>query len=109
MEGTQFLKERYSLHVAPEVRSAARRTQVRTGGKVSQDPNVQIQNYLDRLENVFNPPTLETHPDFDRQGRNLDMLKPRILDRFVTRFEDIPDSYWKGQERIHQKKVWLRI
>lgn len=104
MEGTQFLKERYSLHAASEVRSAARRTHARTGEKIPQDPVSQIQNYLDRLENVFNPPTLENHPDFDRQGRNIDMLKPRILDKFVTKFEDIPDSYWNGQERILRER-----
>ncbi len=104
MEGTQFLKDRYNLHATPEVGQAANRTRIRTHEKVPQDPNSQIQNYLDRLANVFNPPALEGHPDFDRQGRNLDMLKPIILDRFVTKFDDIPESYWKGQERILRER-----
>lgn len=88
----QLLKNKYNLHATPEVRTAARFTRIRTGEKVPQDPNAQIQNYLDRMQEIFSP-------NFDDpEGR--DVLKQRILDRYTTKFEDIPESYWRGQEKI---------
>ncbi|MBI4709002.1 MAG: hypothetical protein HY764_02225 [Candidatus Portnoybacteria bacterium] len=99
MENPEFLKQKYDLHNAPEVGAAAERTEKRTGEKVSQNPADRIQNYLDRLKNVFNPPKLEGHPNFDRQQRNVEMLKKMVRDRFATKMEDVPDSYLENQLR----------
>ncbi|MDP2676103.1 MAG: hypothetical protein Q8O83_00225 [bacterium] len=52
MENPDFLKKKYDLHNAPEVESAAKRTEQHTGEKVPQNPEAQIQNYLDRLERL---------------------------------------------------------
>lgn len=100
----QLLKHKYDLHKQPEVDAAARHTLAHTGEKVPQDPLIRIQNYLDRLDNVFNPPQLENHPDFDRQQRNLALLKPALFDKFITKVKDIPDSYWKTQERLIRER-----
>jgi len=92
----QLLKNRYDLHNTPEVRTASDFTRKRTGEKVPQDPNSQIQNYLDRMQEIFSP-------DFeDPHGRQI--LEERILNRYTTRFEDIPESYWKSQERILRER-----
>jgi len=104
----QLLKNKYDLHNKPEVKQATRRTlhmpQNIPDEKLPRDPALLIQNYLDRLNNVFDPPQLEGHPDFDRQQRNIDMLKPIILDKFVTKVEEIPEGYWKSQERIIRER-----
>jgi len=48
MENPNFLKEKYNLHNAPEVEKSAERTRQRKSEKLSQKPEVRIQNYLDR-------------------------------------------------------------
>ena len=59
MENPKFLKEKYNLHVSPEVERSAKRTEKRTGEKVSQNPEVRIQNYIDRLERLALDPNKE--------------------------------------------------
>jgi hypothetical protein len=49
----QFLKQKYDLHTSPEVESAARRTQGITGNKISENSGERIQNYLNRLTDIF--------------------------------------------------------
>ncbi len=53
MENPNFLKNKYNLHNAPETESAAKRTEKRTGEKVPQGPEAQIQNYLDRFKEII--------------------------------------------------------
>lgn len=94
--GPEFLKQKYDLHNASEVESAAKRTEQRTGEKVSQNPEERIQNYLNRLEHIINPPKLEGHENFDRQARNLEMLKGALHKKFVVQRENIPQEYIKN-------------
>jgi hypothetical protein len=100
----QLLKNKYDLHKAPEVENAARQTQRHTGKKVPQDPLFRIQNYLDRINNIINPSQLEGHSSFDRQERNIDMLKSRLYDRFVVKPDEISDNYWENQKRIIRER-----
>lgn len=104
MEGTKFLEARYKLNADPVVESAARKTRRTTGESVPQSADARIQNYLDRLSEIFDPTPLEGHSDFNRAQRNIQMLKPAIIDRFTTKFEEIPESYWIGQERILRER-----
>jgi len=116
--GSDFLKQKYDIperpedkerkiekkksepfHLSQEVNKAIGRHETRTGEKVSQKPSERIRTYLDRLENVFMPRKLENHPDFNRQERNLELLKNSIFDRCVTKLEDVPDSYLERQLR----------
>lgn len=108
IQNPDFLREKYKLHTEPEVKAATLRTQQRTGKKLSIDTkenaNDSIQNYLDRLENVFNPPQLEGHPDFDRQQRNLAMLKESLHDWFVIKPEQVPEAYFNAIKRKHREE-----
>jgi len=108
MESSQaenlLLKKKYDLHKSPEVESAARRTRTRTGEKVPQDPLVRIQNYLDRLDNIVNPSSLEGSSGFDRKERNLEMLKHRLYDKLVVKSGEIPENYWETQKRIIRER-----
>lgn len=98
MNEATFLKEKYNLHSAPEVASAAKRTQRRTGERVPNDPVSQIENYLNRFKEI-----VERKDVVDRE-RGVNALKKIILDKFVTKYEDIPDSYWSLQENILRER-----
>lgn len=100
----QLLKTKYNLHKSDEVIGAADRTRLHTGKKVPQDPIFRIQNYLDRLDNLINPPPLEGHPNFDRKERNIEMLKSRLHDRYVIKPGEIPESFWENQRRIIRER-----
>jgi hypothetical protein len=100
----ELLKNKYNLHQSEEVSVATRLQQSRTGEKVPQNPLYQIESYLDRLDNLVNPPSLESNPEFDRKQRNLGMIRNRIYDRYVVKAEDIPEGYWENQRRIKIEK-----
>ena len=102
--GSDFLKEKYDLHNSDEVESAVLRIESKTKEKVPKNPDARIQNYLDRLSRVINPPELEGHPDFDRQGRNLSILKNAMYEKFVIKPDEIPESYWENQKRIIRER-----
>ena len=69
-----FLKKKYDLHNAPEVKKQAERTEARTGEKVPQDPSSRIQNYLDRFKEITD------RKDPAERERGLEAIK-RILHR----------------------------
>ena len=93
-----FLKKRYDLHAAAEVASAARRKERRTGDKLAQVPGVRIQNYLDRFKEITN------RTDPDKRERGMQALKRVMFGKFITKVEDIPQSYWKSQEGILRER-----
>jgi hypothetical protein len=100
----QLLKKKYDLHKSPEVEAAANRTKIRTGEKIPQDPAARIQNYLDRLSNIVNPPQLEGNSGFDKRERNLEMLKRGLQDQFIIKPGDISENYWENQRRIIRER-----
>lgn len=96
--GPQFLKEKYDLHNAPEVEAAAERTENRSGEELARDPDTLIQNYLDRFTEI----TKRTDPE--KRERGIEALKQVLLDKFVTKYEDIPESFWQLQERVARER-----
>lgn len=96
--GNQLLKKKYNLHASPEVGAAAKRTHSRTGEKIPQDPNSQIQNYLNRFREILE------RPDEDDKQRGLEALKGILLDKFTTHKDEIPESYWRSQEAILRER-----
>ncbi len=102
--GPQFLKQKYDLDNSQEVEKAAKRTEHRTDEKVAQNPNDRIQNYLDRLENIINPPKLEDHEKFDRKERNIAMLKSALFDKYITKPEDISQNYTQFLEEVIEER-----
>lgn len=86
MENSDFLKDRYNLHNAPEVEKAAERTEEQTGEKVSQDPSARIQNYLDRLERLALDPEKEQEKKMfgdEPRPRALSLLREMVMDKYV--------------------------
>jgi len=86
MENPNFLKNKYNLHATPEVESATKRTEESTGKKVPQNPEAQIQNYLERLERLV----LDSNKDQSRKmigtesrPRALSLLREMIMNKYV--------------------------
>ena len=100
MENPNFLKNKYNLHNSLEVKSSAKFSKE----KISNNPEDQIQNYLNRLKNVLNPAKREKHPNEDRRERNLNLLKPTLYDKFVIKPQDIPESFFENQKRIAREQ-----
>ena len=98
MENPNFLKNKYNLHNAPEVEKAAKRTEIRKGEQVKQSPADLIQNYLDRFKKI-----VERKDPKDRE-MGVEALKKVLLDKFVTKFEDIPESWHNFNERVIRER-----
>lgn len=90
----EFLKKKYTnLHTSPEVVSAAKRTEMRTGEKVSEKPEDRIENYLDRFKEILD----RTDPEKRQQG--IDALKRVLYKQLVIKSENIPLDYFINQEQ----------
>ena len=104
MPNPDFLKQKYNLQNAPEVKRAAERAERRAGEKIPSDPEARIQNYLDRLKNIISPPKLKGREDFDRRERNLSWLKNMLHEREVIKPEEIPESYFESIRQRHREE-----
>ena len=86
MENPNFLKQKYNLHNAPEVKKSAEHTEFMTGEKVTQNPADQIQNYLDRLESLMLDPEKKQSRkmiDNKQRPRALSMLREMVMNKYV--------------------------
>lgn len=98
MENPDFLKRKYDLHNAPEVRAAAKRTEKRSGEKVPQNPADRIQNYLNRFKEIIE------RKEPAKQERGIEALKHILHDKFIIKPEEIPESYFDTQRRIAREQ-----
>ncbi len=98
MENPNFLKNKYDLHNAPETESAAKRTEKRTGEKVPQGPEAQIQNYLDRFSEIIE------RKEPAKRERGIEALKKVLHDKFIIKPEEIPESYFETQQRLAREQ-----
>jgi len=86
MENPNFLKQKYNLHNSEEVEVAALRTEQKTGEKVPQNPDDQIQNYLDRLERLALDPDKEQSKktlNNESRPRALALLREMVMNKYV--------------------------
>lgn len=96
--GPEFLKQKYYLHNSNEVASARERREFRDGEQIGQNPDEQIQNYLDRFKEI----TDRTDPE--KLQRGIEALKKVLHDKFIVKSEEIPESYWESQRRIIRER-----
>lgn len=92
-EGLDFLKSKYNLHAQPEVESAEKRTEIKTGEKLH-NPAERIQNYLDRFKEI-----VAREDETDRE-RGLNALKKVLHEEYLIKPENIPESYFELQQQI---------
>lgn len=103
-----FLKKKYDLHNAPETESAVKRTEKinslreasdkKFGEKVSNNPEAQIQNYLDRFTEIIE------RKEPAKRERGIEALKHILHDKFVIKAEEIPEAYFDVQKRIAREQ-----
>ena len=98
MENPDFLKEKYGLHKSPEVESATKRAETRTGEQLSQNPSERIQNYLNRFNEILD------REDPAKRERGLEALKRVLHNKFVIKPEEIPEGYFANQQRIAREQ-----
>ncbi len=103
MEQPDFLKKKYDLHNAPEVESATKRTEKRTGEKVPQDPETKIQNYLDRFTEIIE------RKEPAKRERGVEALKHILHDKFVIKEEEVPEAYFENQRRLAREQGYGEI
>jgi len=96
--GPEFLKEKYDLHNSDEVESAKERTEFRTGEQIPQNPDLLIQNYLDRFKEITD------RDDPDKRQRGIEALKKVLHDKFVIQSEEIPEGYYENQQRLAREQ-----
>lgn len=98
MENPNFLKQKYNLHNTPEVELTAKRTEKQTGEKISQNPSLRIQNYLNRFTEIIE------RKEPAKRERGIEALKQVFHGKFVIKEEEIPESYFDGQKRLAREQ-----
>ena len=98
IENPNFLKKKYDLHNEPEVESAVKRKEARTGEKVSGAPEAKIQTYLDRFGEILE------REDEEKRERGLEAIKKVLHKQFVIKPEEVPDGYFENQRRIAREQ-----
>lgn len=98
MESQEFLKKKYDLHTSEEVESAAKRTERRTGEKISQKPSARIENYLDRFREIVD------RKDPEKRECGMEALKRVLYDKFVIKPVDVPEDYFEGQRQMAREQ-----
>ncbi len=90
--GIEFLNKIYKdLHLKEEVMHTA---------KPSDDKNKKVERYIDRIENV-------TKKAVDKN--KLSLLKKYYYDKYVIKKENVPDSYFRLEERIALERGYGHI
>lgn len=97
--GEQFLNEKYSdLANSPEVESAVHRHEVLLGQEKPKKKEEKVQAYLERLGEIFGV------EDEDKKEQLVDVLKHKLHEKFVIKGTDMPESYFKNQQRIAREQ-----
>ncbi len=97
--GAEFLQRKYKLNTNPRVVATAKKIKI-----PEYDYQTRIQNYLDRLSHLINPPPLERYPNFDRKQRNLEMLKHSLYDQIIIKPDEIPEGYFQSIIQRHEEE-----
>lgn len=98
-EGSNILlKKKYDLHKSPEVEAAANRTQKHTGERVAQDPQSQIQNYLNRFHEITD------REDPTQREHGLEAFKRLIHRKYIIKPNEVPGAYFENQQRLAREQ-----
>lgn len=97
-ENPGFLHQKFrDLNASLDVERDARRTKGRIGKALPREqPEVRIQNHLNRLKEIFDA------PESDEKQRALENFKTVLHQRFVIKQEEIPSGYFNAIVRRHR-------
>jgi hypothetical protein len=86
------------LQQSEEVQEAVEKEERLSGETIPNNPNERIEAYTDRLENIF------LNKDERVRARNIEMLREPIYDAFITKRENVPESYFALQQRVARER-----
>jgi len=92
MERSGFLERKYADLAGSEPVERAVQKEKRKEGKAPHTRSERIESYLNRLEKLVESPMGIEKKQGDRGG--FELLKHKILEKYTTKYEDIPDGYW---------------
>lgn len=97
-QNPEFLRKTYALHESAEVESATKRKELRTGEEVEKTPEAQIQNYLDRFQEILE------RKDPSERARGIEAIKRLLHRKFIVKPEVATDVYLKHQQRMAHER-----
>jgi len=99
MENPNFLKQKYNLHNSKEVKAATKHSDE----KIPNNPEDQIQNYLNRLENLVIDPKKEQKRkmlDGEQRPRALFLLREMLMNKYVRQNKE---KMAEGAVRVEER------
>jgi len=107
MENPEFLNKKYPDLPGSKPVERAVQKKLREGEKGPTSNIERTDIYLTRLEKFFSAKE-KRHIDTPRgpveSESGFERLKRRILDQYVTKYEEIPESYWHFLEKIMRER-----
>lgn len=96
MKGPEFLDKKYpDLTGSKPVERAVQHIK-RKGKKAPNERSARIEAYIERISDIAVTKR--------RVGTGFDLLKQKILEKYTTKQEEIPESYWNLQEKIMRER-----
>ncbi|MEK7192034.1 MAG: hypothetical protein AAB646_00770 [Patescibacteria group bacterium] len=92
METPEFLPERYPELPGSKPVERAVQKKLQKGKKGPQTKEERVEAYLERLEDII------------KDKRGFELIKHQILEKYTTKYEEIPESYWKAQEEEMRRR-----
>lgn len=93
-----FLQTKYrDLSSSGEVTKIATNTETKTGAKMSEKPEVRIQNYLDYISKSIDPQN-------PRREEKLSRFKQSLHDGHIIKPADVPEAYFNTQRRLAREQ-----
>ena len=102
MEKPSFLDKKFTDLTGSKPVERAVQKKKRLGEKAPNQRAERIGAYIDRLEDIFKNPMGHEKTKGDRGG--FELLKHKILKKYTTKQDEIPESYWKLQEKIMRER-----
>ncbi|MBI2439330.1 MAG: hypothetical protein HYV45_01865 [Candidatus Moranbacteria bacterium] len=106
MENPNLLKNFPGLGTAPEILATKERTKKRTGENIGGNYEALVQNYLDRLSEFVEH--LSGFKEGAAKKRAVEKIKSIILDKQITRYENIPENYWREKDERGNRGSFFR-
>ena len=98
----QFLPEKYPDLPGSKPVERAVQKEIRAGEKGPETKEERVEAYVERLEDIMKSPMGFRKEQGERGG--FELLKHKVLEKYTTQYEDIPESYWRTQEEEMRRR-----
>ncbi|MEK7098139.1 MAG: hypothetical protein AAB906_04800 [Patescibacteria group bacterium] len=102
MNFEKFLTEKYQDLPGSKPVERAVEKEIQDGEKGPATKEERVEAYLDRLQDIISNPMGFRKKEGERGG--FELLKHKILEKYTTKYEEIPESYWQTQEEEMRRR-----